>query len=146
MFDEKNIIILDKKINTKEELFAILAKKGVELEISDSESDLLNGFKEREAIGTTGFQDSFGIPHCKKASIKKPGIVFVKATIPIEWDSLDGKPLENMFALYIPEVGADVHLQMLTNISRKLMHKDFREKIKNSSNPAELLGYVKEVI
>ncbi len=147
MFTEDNILILNKKTTSKDELFHIIAKKGIALGcVENDEESIFIGFKEREALGTTGFQDGFGIPHCKIPIIKKPTIIFVKSLIAIEWDSLDKKPLENLFALFIPVDNNDQHLEMLVKISRKLMDENFRNKVKNTNKPKELYEIISEVI
>ncbi len=145
MFNKENIIILDEKISSKEELFTILSNKAIELGISDSPEDLINGFKERESLGSTGFQDGFGIPHCKSKSVKKPAAIFAKSLVPIEWDTLDNNPMTEIIALLIPEDGASEHLRVLAQISRKLMNKEFRANVKSTTDIETLLNLLKEI-
>lgn len=145
MFSKEKIIFIEEKVNSKKELFEIVSTKAVELGISDSVEDLVKGFEEREALGSTGFQDGLGIPHCKSTSVKMPAAFFVRAMVPIEWDTFDNQPLTNMFALLIPVEGEAEHLQVLTKISRKMMNKEFRANIKATDDKDEILELLKEI-
>lgn len=145
MFSKEKIIFIDQSINSKSELFKIISEKAVALGVSDNEEALVQGFEDREAQGSTGFQDGLGIPHCKTNAVKVPSALFIRANQPIEWDTFDGKPLTDMFALLIPEDGATEHLQVLTKISRKLMDKEFRANIKSSNTADELMRYLEEI-
>lgn len=145
MFNKEEILILDHKINSKNELFKILSEKAFSLKISTNVDATYKGFQDREAQGTTGFLEGFGIPHCKTNANTKPSVIFCRSNTPIEWDSMDGQPLTNIFALLIPEDGASKHLEILTQISRKLMDKDFRDSIKNAKTIDEILKLLKEI-
>ncbi len=145
MFKEENLIFINNKVNSKDELFKIISEKVVELGVSDNLEEIIKGFQAREAQGSTGFQDGLGIPHCKSSYVKTPAAFFVRAEVPIEWDTFDGNPLTDMFALLIPEEGGEEHLQVLVKISRKLMDKEFRKNIKSSNEPSEILKYLDEI-
>lgn len=56
---------------------------------------------------------------------------------------MDGEPLTEMFVLMIPEKGAAEHLKILTQISRKLMDKDFRDNIKAAKTENAILKLLK---
>lgn len=145
MFNIERMLFLTKEIKSKNELFDLIAKKAIETNISDDYDAVLQGLKDREEMGTTGFIDGFGIPHCKTDKIKEPSVIFIRSEIPIEWDSMDGKPLTNMFSLLIPEAKASEHLKMLAQISRKLMSEEFRENIRIAKTPEEILSILKEI-
>lgn len=145
MFSKDKILFLDKEIKSKDELFRILAKTAVKTGIATDEDKVFEAYQEREKLGTTGFTDGFGIPHCKTDAITEPSVIFVKSKVPIQWDSLDGKPLENMFSLLVPETGGGEHLKMLATISRKLMVDDFRTAVKNAKTDTDVLKLLKQI-
>lgn len=145
MFSKEKILIIDKKINSKDELFRIIADKAFEVGISTDADETYKAFQTREAQGTTGFLEGFGIPHGKTNANKSPNVIFVRSIIPIEWDSMDGQPLTDMFALMIPEEGAAEHLKILTQISRKLMDEGFRADIKAATTDTAILKLLKQI-
>lgn len=58
---------------------------------------------------------------------------------------MDGANISNMFCLLIPETGGAEHLKMLTTISRKLMHEDFRANVKAATTAPTIAKIVMEV-
>ncbi|EAH0424885.1 PTS sugar transporter subunit IIA, partial [Listeria monocytogenes] len=78
------------------------------------------------------------IPHAKSKYVKEPLIVFVHSGIIIDYFGLDDSPIECNFIIGVPKKATDVHLQILSELSRKLMNDEFREKLKNSKNENEI--------
>ena len=72
----------------------------------------------REKLGSTGLGQGIAIPHGRIAGLTKVAGLFVKLATPIDYDAVDGKPVDLVFALLSPEhAGAD-HLTALAKISR----------------------------
>ncbi|HAC1703620.1 TPA_asm: PTS sugar transporter subunit IIA, partial [Listeria monocytogenes] len=92
----------------------------------------------REEETSTGIEAGFGIPHAKSKYVKEPLIVFVHSGIIIDYFGLDDSPIECSFIIGVPKKATDVHLQILSELSRKLMNDEFREKLKNSKNENEI--------
>ena len=73
-------------------------------------------------------------------------IVFGKTTDGIEWDSLDGKPVNLIFLLGVPEENVDnVHLKILSQLSRKLMNDSFIEMLKKAVTVEEILNALSDI-
>jgi len=120
-------IFLDNPATNVDEALEFLSKKAVELGVSDDEAGVLAGFKDREALGTTGMQGGFAIPHCKSTVIKDAAIFVVKFAGKVDWDSLDGKPIKMAVALFSPD--GDVHLTLLSTVATMLMDESVRSKL-----------------
>ncbi len=120
-------IFLDNPATTVDETLEFLAKKAVELGLSDDEAAVLDAFKAREAMGTTGMQGGFAIPHCKSTAVKDAAIYVVKFAGDVEWSSLDGKPIKMAIALFAPD--GDVHLTLLSTVAGMLTDESFRSKL-----------------
>ena len=85
---------------------------------------------DREKTGSTGIGFGVAIPHGKSAGVSKPGLAFAKLSRPIDWDSLDGQPVSIIFMIAVPEEAtSNEHLQILIEISRKLINEDFRNRL-----------------
>ena len=116
-----------------------MSKTIISKKIIDNENALIEAFLERESEFSTGLQDSFAIPHAKTNFIKKPTVLFLKLSEPISWETFDGQPVSNVFALLVPkEYEGKEHLKMISNIATLLLEDDFTELIKNS-NDVEIL-------
>lgn len=120
-------IFLDNPATTVDECLEFLSKKAVELGLSDDEAAVLAAFKAREAMGTTGMQGGFAIPHCKSEAVKDAAIMVVKFAGDIDWSSLDGKPIKTAVALFAPD--GDVHLTLLSTVAGMLTDESFRSKL-----------------
>ena len=132
-------VYLDNPATTVEETLEFLAKKAVENGISDDEAAVLEAFKAREAMGTTGMQGGFAIPHCKSAAVNDAAIYVVKFAGDVEWESLDGKPIKTAVALFAPD--GDVHLTLLSTVAGMLTDESVRSKI-NAADDAEAIAAV----
>ncbi len=137
-FDTNNILV-DVAVEDKLDLFKYIASYAFSKKIIDNENALIEAFLERESEFSTGLQDSFAIPHAKTNFIKKPTVLFLKLSEPISWETFDGQPVSNVFALLVPkEYEGKEHLKMISNIATLLLEDDFTELIKNS-NDVEIL-------
>lgn len=89
---------------------------------------------ERERLGTTGVGQGIAIPHGRVALEKIAG-VFARLEQPINYDSVDGQPVDLVFMLLAPEgAGAD-HLKALARVSRLLRNQAVCEKLRAAKNP-----------
>ncbi|MBP2652744.1 MAG: putative IIA-like nitrogen-regulatory protein PtsN [Firmicutes bacterium] len=94
---------------------------------------------EREHKGSTGIGFGVAIPHGKSSGVQTPGLAFARLKSPVEWNSLDGKPVQLVFLIGVPEEAAgDAHIKILIALSRKLVHAEFREKMLAVNSTAEL--------
>ncbi|AIS51805.1 PTS system mannose-specific EIIBCA component ManP [Thermoanaerobacter kivui] len=101
---------------------------------------------DREKAYTTGVGNGIAIPHGKSKAVKEAMIVFGKTTDGIEWDSLDGKPVNLIFLLGVPEENVDnVHLKILSQLSRKLMNDSFIEMLKKAVTVEEILNALSDI-
>lgn len=125
----KERISFDLKATTKEEvideLIDILYKDG---KITDKE-EFKKAVLKREEEFSTGIGMGIAIPHGKSAAVKEASIVFGKSEKGIDFNSMDGEPAHLFFLIAVPEESNDVHLKALSEISRRLMHEEVREKL-----------------
>lgn len=128
----KELMILpltaDSKAGVIEEMTQRLFDKGV---INDLEL-FRDGIHNREAQSSTGLGDGIAMPHAKNAAVTRPAVVFAKSEAGVDYDSLDGQPAHLFFMIAAPDSANDVHLQVLSGLSRLLL------------DPA-LLGELKQV-
>lgn len=147
-FLSKEHIILNKNgLGTKKEIIEMISQKAIELGISNNKEELLQSFIEREDLGTTGFGDGLAIPHAKCKYVNEVAIIIVKSDTPIEWESIDNNPVYIAISLLVPEDNPDnIHLKVLSAISRKLVNQTFKNAIFQSKNEDELLSLFESVI
>lgn len=93
---------------------------------------------ERERLGTTGVGQGVAIPHGRLSDVKTIHGVFAQLDSPIDYDSVDGQPVDLIFMLLAPSgAGAD-HLKALARVSRLLRNQQTCEKLR-AARSAEAL-------
>ena len=102
------------------------------------ERDIFDVLWQREQLGSTGLGQGVAIPHGKLGGLKQIVGLFALLAEPIEFDAVDGEPVDIVFLLLAPEgAGAD-HLKALARISRLLRERGAVEKLRASKDAAAL--------
>lgn len=109
---------------------------------SDSVVDL-EGFRksvlEREKIMSTGVGKGFAVPHAKTNMVKEVVIAFGKTKAPIDFESLDGQPVQLIILLAAKENMVAPHIRLLSRISRMMNDDDFRKGLLEASTQEDIL-------
>ncbi|MGH2331716.1 PTS sugar transporter subunit IIA [Thermoanaerobacter mathranii] len=146
MLINKNLVTLNLKAKTKEEAIKKLAELAQKEGKITSVDEYVKCVLEREKAYTTGVGNGIAIPHGKSKTVKEAVIVFGKTSDGIEWDSLDGKPVNLIFLLGVPEENVNnVHLRILSQLSRKLMNDNFVEILKRAITIEEILNALSDI-
>lgn len=107
------------KASSKKQALQELARRAAELTGVESRQ-IFDVLLERERLGTTGMGEGIAIPHAKLPELDRLHGVFARAQRPVEFESVDDRPVDLFFLLLAPEdAGAD-HLKALARVSRVL--------------------------
>tara|TARA_Y100001936_G_scaffold250499_1_gene303435 strand:+ start:1511 stop:1936 length:426 start_codon:yes stop_codon:yes gene_type:complete len=88
----------------------------------------------REKLGSTGLGQGVAIPHGRIKGLHKATAAFVRMKNPILFDAPDGKPVNLICILLVPEKATDQHLQILSELAQMFSIKGFRELLLTSEN------------
>jgi len=125
------------KVNSKKQLLQELSARGAKLAGLD-ERDVFDVLWQRERLGSTGLGQGVAIPHGKLPALRRIVGVFARLAEPVNFDAVDGVPVDVVFLLLAPEgAGAD-HLKALARISRLLRESSSVEKLRASKDAAAL--------
>jgi mannitol/fructose-specific phosphotransferase system IIA component (Ntr-type) len=94
---------------------------------------------ERESVMSTGVGLGIGIPHAVEKGLARPGVVLLRLLRPVDFGAIDGRPVDIVIGLAVPENERNLHLQALAAISRLCRHPDFAPAVRNAKSRAELL-------
>ena len=109
-----------------------------------AERQIFETILQRERLGSTGVGNGVAIPHGKLANLDHLTGVFARLDRPVEFDAIDGEPVDLIFLLLAPEdAGAD-HLKALSRIARALRNPDRVERLRATSDPDGLLAVLSE--
>ena len=96
----------------------------------------------REEEGTTGVGDGIAIPHGKSSAVTAPGLAAMVIKEGVEYDALDGAPVDLIFLIAAPNTKDNVHLEVLSKLSVLLMKEEFTEALKAASSKEEFLQII----
>lgn len=96
----------------------------------------------REKLGSTGFGNGIAIPHCRLQGCESPVSALLHLDAPIDFDAIDGAPVDLLFVLLVPQAATDAHLELLRQIASMLDRKDVRDKLRSASSNEALYQVV----
>lgn len=132
-----NAIIPALKVNGKKQALQEIAAKAAEL-TGQPERAILEILLQREKLGSTGVGNGVAIPHGKLPKLDHVFGLFARLERPIDFEALDGQPVDLVFLLLAPEgAGAD-HLKALARVARLLRDPDVARKLRNSRDAEAL--------
>lgn len=138
-FVSEENILLNQQATTKEEALRTISDAAARLGIADDADAVYAAFLAREEIDKTGMVDGFAVPHCKTDAVKSAAVIIFKNAQPVEWPSLDDKPVDIAMALLIPDSEAGTtHLRLLSKAAMLLMNDNFKSKLRESNDAADL--------
>lgn len=138
-FVSEENILLNQQATTKEETLRTISDAAARLGIADDADAVYAAFLAREEIDKTGMVDGFAVPHCKTDAVKSAAVIIFKNAQPVEWPSLDDKPVDIAMALLIPDSEAGTtHLRLLSKAAMLLMDDNFKSKLRESDDAADL--------
>jgi PTS system nitrogen regulatory IIA component len=126
-----NAIIPALKVNGKKQTLQELAAKAAELS-GQNERAIFEILMQREKLGSTGVGGGIAIPHGKLEKLNKLFGLFARLDRPVDFEALDGQPVDLIFLLLAPkDAGAD-HLKALAQVARLLRDAEVARKLRDS--------------
>ena len=96
----------------------------------------------REKLGSTGFGNGIASPHCHLPGCSQPLSAVLRLDAPVDFDAIDGAPVDLLFVLLVPEAATDEHLELLRQIASMLDRADVRERLRQADSNEALLQVV----
>ncbi len=142
IIDDQSVLANAKAQNKKQLLLelsqALAARTAIDHRI------IFETLMTREKLGSTGIGQGIAIPHGKVPTLSRVHGLFARLAAPIEFDSVDGQPVDLVFVLLAPEhAGAD-HLKALAKISRLLRDPAVVAKLRGTDEAESLYAILTE--
>jgi nitrogen PTS system EIIA component len=99
---------------------------------------ILAELQKREQLGSTGMGGGVAIPHARIHQLQRPFGMLVRLKKPIEFDAVDGKPVDTVALLLLPEAREGDRLGALACIARKLRDPAVMTVLRRSRDSAEI--------
>ncbi|EGT3616901.1 PTS fructose transporter subunit IIA [Clostridium perfringens] len=95
---------------------------------------------KRESLSSTGIGERIAIPHAKTKAVKNASLALGIYKYGVDYDSLDGEPVNIVFMIAAPEGANNEHLETLSRLSVLLMNPEFKNGLLNAKTPQEVLS------
>jgi nitrogen PTS system EIIA component len=132
-----NAIVPALKVNGKKQAIQELAAKAAKLS-GQNERLIFDTLMQREKLGSTGVGNGIAIPHGKLPKLEKLFGLFARLDRPIDFEALDGQPVDLIFLLLAPEAAGADHLKALARVARLLRDADVVRKLRDSRDAEAL--------
>jgi len=127
------------RADSKKHLLQEIASRASELTGRPAQ-EIFDTLVERESLGSTGAGSGIAIPHGKLPRLARVMGLFARLERPVDFDSIDGQPVDLVFTLLAPEgAGAD-HLKALSRIARLTRDPANVQKLRAARDEATLRG------
>ena len=119
-------VLLDLPVSSKKRLFE---QVGLLFENNHgiARSLVFDSLLARERLGSTGLGQGVAIPHGRIKGLKDALGAFVRVAQPVAFDAPDGKPVQLLFVLLVPEQATEKHLQILSELAQMFSDRALRE-------------------
>ena len=99
---------------------------------------------QRERLGSTGIGNGIAIPHGKLSGVPRIVGAFARLEHSVDFDAIDGAPVDLVFMLLAPEDAGTDHLKALSRIARALRNEDRIARLRASDDPDAILAILAE--
>lgn len=130
-------IIPSLRVKTKKHALQELAERAA-LVTGLAQRDILEALTQRERLGSTGMGRGIAIPHAKLKGLDHIHCLFARLEDAVDFESLDGEPVDLIFVLLAPEHASGDHLKALARISRLLREPRALERLRAARDKQSL--------
>jgi nitrogen PTS system EIIA component len=130
-------VICDVRVSNKQQLLQELSKKAasnLDLQAEYVASELL----KREELGSTGMGRGVAIPHARLPMVKKPYGIMARLKPPVDFDAIDGQPVDLVFLLLLPAPPEADQLVALASVARKFKADEILNQLRRVRSDSEL--------
>jgi len=140
-----NAVLPALRVQTKKQVLQELSERA-ELISGIGAREIFDILLQRERLGSTGIGNGIAIPHGKLLKLESLFGIFARLETPIDFEALDGVPVDLIFLLLAPEgAGAD-HLKALARIARALRVSGMAAKLRVTRDASALYSVLTQEI
>ncbi len=130
-------VLLSVKAKNKRQLLQELSQFAAGI-TKVNDRTIFDALLERENLGSTGFGNGTALPHGRLPELDKVYVFFARLATPVDFDAIDGKPVDTLFLLLSPESSGADHLTALAQVSRLLKDSAMVDKLRDATDKEEV--------
>lgn len=97
-----------------------------------------------EQTESSGIGEGIAIPHLKSTPLIKPFILVARLDQPVEFDSVDGVPVDIVCAVLSPQMDGPLHLRRLSRVTRIFREPRIVEQLREAKTEEEMSAILKQ--
>jgi nitrogen PTS system EIIA component len=130
-------VLLQKRAADSRQLLHDLSQRAAAC-LGVDEAAIVAALVKREDLGSTGMGNGVAIPHARLETVKKPFGLLVRLDQPVDFNAIDGRPVDLVFILLLPATGEGEQLGALALVARKLRAPDVLMKMRQGKSALDL--------
>lgn len=130
-------VVLDLAVSSKKRLFEQIGLL-FENHHGIARNLVFDSLFDRERLGSTGLGQGIAIPHGRIKGLKEALGAFVRLAQPVPFDAPDGKPVNLVFTLLVPEQATEKHLQILSELAQMFSDRALRDALAGAPDAGTL--------
>ncbi len=139
------LVLLDVDADSKSDAIRIMIDALHVAGRTDAPAAVEEAVWQREDTYSTGFGEGFAIPHGKTDALAANSIVVARLRRPVEWQAMDGKPVDAVILLGIrASEHGKAHMQTLARLARLVTREEFRAAVRAENSPAGMVKLLTE--
>ena len=100
--------------------------------------ELAERLAEREQLASTGLGHGVAIPHGRLGTLDQPRGAFLRLSTPVDFQAPDGRPVDLVFAMVVPDQAVAGHLAHLAEIAERFSDPAFRDALRQADDAGGL--------
>ena len=130
---------LDVHSSSKKKLLEIISEELARNNEELNQREIFESLCARERLGSTGLGKGVAIPHGRVKSNRSIQAFFMRLKKPLAFDSVDGEPVDLLFAMTVPEDCSEDHLKLLAHIAELFSDPELLKALREADSSATLL-------
>lgn len=126
-------------LSSKKRLLEALARLLASEDPALNPDSVFERLLERERLGSTGLGHGIALPHARVKEVKEALGAFVSTVKGVDYDAMDGEPVDLAFALLVPESATEEHLQLLAQLAGLFSDPLVRKRLREAESPGAIL-------
>lgn len=144
-FMQPRLIFIDAELADKDAVLRFIAETCGKNNLVKDADAVYAGLVQRENTMSTGAGNGIAFPHTTVSDLPKAAVLIIRLMAPIDFESIDDKPVDLILALIIPQYEMTLHLQLLAGVSRLAKNPDFTEAVRGAKEAAPLFAKIKKL-
>ncbi len=126
------------RTSSKKRLLEIISQALAAEDDALNAREIFESLCARERLGSTGLGKGVAIPHGRVTGSSRVQAVFIRLAKPLAFEAQDGKPVDLLFALAVPQQCTTDHLKLLADIAEKFSDDELLAQLRAASDAAEM--------